>query len=247
MYKNYQDKDYLLKAKKYIDRAEEELNTLFNKRHSIDHLGCHGTATYTKYQFIVENSIENIDSLTQSEIVDIMELNNSQRLSENSIREISRTEPWRGIWYIGKKTHIFSSSAFNLSDDQKRLLQWTFMYDNIYENQEVPPDEVIEDDDLLDGWFITRRRENKKDKKRQEIEKRLGKNKDAGEVFIMAKNEDDAKDIFDMNDEMSKNIISNRIEVVKKHGEIAHDKLDDVKKELEMQYNNNVRNYHARR
>lgn len=246
MFKNYESEEYCKKARKYIDRAEEELNTLFNKRHSFDHLTCHGTAIYARYQFIVENSIDNIDSLTQLEIVDIMELNNLNRISETTLREIARTEPWRGIWSIGKKTHIFSCSAFHLSDDQKRLMQWTHMYDNIYENHECPPDEVIENDDLLDGWFIVKRRESKKDKKRSELEKRIGKNANADEIFVVAKSEDDVKNIFDMNDDMSKNIVSNRIKLIQKHGEISHDKLNDVKQELEMQYNNNVRAYHAR-
>lgn len=120
------------------------------------------------------------------------------------------------------------------------------MYDNIFENQEAPPDEVINNDDLLDGWLILRRKESIRDKKREELEKRMGNTKNAGEVFIVAQGEDDAKDIFDMNDDISKNIISRRIETVKKHGEISHDKLDDVRQELEMQYNNNMRKHNGK-
>lgn len=246
MYNNYKDADYLIKARKYIDRAEEELNILFNRKHAFDHLTCHGTATYAKYQFIVENSIDIIDKLSNSEMIDLMEMHNEKTITENEIREISRTDPWRTVWYIGKKTQVFPCSAFNLSDNQKRLMQWTLMYDNIFESQEAPPDEIINNDDLLDGWLIVRRRQSIKDKKREEIEKRIGSTKNAGEIFVVAKNEDDAKDIFDMNDEMSKNIISRRIETVKKYGEISHDKLDDVKQELEMQYNNNMRKHYGK-
>ena len=246
MYKNYTNKDYLIKARKYIDIAEETLNDLFNKRHSFDHLSCHGTATYTKYQFIVENSIEKIDILSHSDIIEIMDLHNRNAITENNIRELSRTDPWRTIWYIGKKTQVFSQSAFNLSDNQKRLMQWTLMYDNIFENQEAPPDEVINDDDLLDGWLISRKRDNIKDNKRRQIESRIGKTGHAGEVFVVAQNEEDAKDIFDMNDDMSKNIISRRLETVKKYGEVSHDKFDDVKQELEMQYNNNMRKHNGK-
>lgn len=112
MYKNYKDKEYLIKARKYIDIAEETLNGLFNKRHSFDHLTCHGTATYAKYQFIVENSIENLDKLSHSDIIEIMEKHNNSSITENDVRELSRTDPWRTIWYIGKKNASVSSVCF---------------------------------------------------------------------------------------------------------------------------------------
>jgi ribosome-binding ATPase YchF (GTP1/OBG family) len=36
------------------------------------------------------------------------------------------------------------------------------------------------------------------------------------------------------------------VETVKKYGEVSHDKFDDVKQELEMQYNNNMRKHNGK-
>ena len=68
------------------------------------------------------------------------------------------------------------------------------MYDNIYENPEAPAEEVIADDDLLDGWLITTKR--KRDKEREEsfmntnveMNSKLGS---AGEIIIPASSKED--------------------------------------------------------
>ena len=187
--------------------------------------------------------------LSPNELAKVMTVYNQKRLSEIKLRELSRTDPWRTTWGVGKKTHLFSSPAIDLSDEQKRLVQWSIMYDNIYENPDCPSDTVIENDYLLDGWLIVKKRERTKDKKREEIEQRIGNNKNAEEVYVVAQKEDGSydeelvKDVFDMNDEQSRRIINSRLDIVNKHGEVTQENFYDVQQELMMKSNrgNNAR------
>ena len=66
---------------------------------------------------------------------------------------------------------------------------------------EAPSEEVINDDDMLDGWFIVQNRKREKDKKEKDVDSTLGANAGKDEVFVMARPEDKErlKSIKDMN------------------------------------------------
>lgn len=247
MYKNYRTKDHFKKAIKYVLKAEEEHDKLYGTRHAFDYLSCHGTALFARHQFIIENSVFDhsgkLYELSPNELAKVMTVYNQKRLSEIKLRELSRTDPWRTTWGVGKKTQLFSSPAFELSDEQKRLVQWSIMYDNVYENPDCPSDTVLENDYLLDGWLLLKKRERAKDKKREEIEQKIGNNKNAEEVYVVAQKEDGTydeelvKDVFDMNDEQSRRIINNRLDIVNKHGAVTQENFYDVQQELMMKSN----------
>ena len=38
--------------------------------------------------------------------------------------------------------------------DQKNILILSRMYDNVQESLDCPADDIMQDDDMLDGWFI---------------------------------------------------------------------------------------------
>ena len=44
------------------------------------------------------------------------------------------------------------------------------MYDNIQESMDCPTEDVINDDDMLDGWFIVQNRKREKDKKEKDVD-----------------------------------------------------------------------------
>jgi hypothetical protein len=119
---------------------------------------------------------------------------------------------------------------------------FTKMYDNAREHSECPTDNIFEDDDLFDGWMILQRRENEKQKNKNRASKLLeGKNlKNANEVFLVAGSQDEAQNIYDLNDPVSRNIIKERNNIVNnnKDAQIHEQNLPDVQRQLMMQQTN---------
>ena len=99
-----------------------------------------------------------------------MDYYNSNQISSEQFRSVARSEPWRSMWNIGKKQgNAFGKAACDLTKDQVSLSSYSSMYDNVYESSEAPDEKVIEDDDCLDGWFISQRREYEKEKKKRQV------------------------------------------------------------------------------
>ena len=109
------------------------------------------------------------------------------------------------------------------------------MYDNVYENPERPSDEVIEDDDMLDGWFAKLRRDAEKERKQREVDSILNK-KGAkggkGEVCVVADSLEEANKIRDINGINEKMKMRQREAAVKQKGRLEEQDLPDVKLEL---------------
>jgi len=111
------------------------------------------------------------------------------------------------------------------------------MYDNVYESPDSPNEKVIEDDDCLDGWFIAQRRKYDKSKKERESDELIKnpKIKNSKEVFIMARDDQDAEQIMNLNDSISKSVIRQRMETVKEKGKVNDLDFSDVQLDLQMQ------------
>lgn len=119
------------------------------------------------------------------------------------------------------------------------------MYDSAYEHPECPPDNVFEDDDMFDGWMITQKRENEKNRNKNRTEKMLEGKKlnKAGEVFLVANSQEEAQNIYNLNDANSRNIIRERNNIIKDGSNIVEDtQLPDVQRNLVAQINENFKN-----
>jgi hypothetical protein len=118
------------------------------------------------------------------------------------------------------------------------------MYDSAYEHPDCPNDKVIEDDDMFDGWMIYQRRENDKAKDKNRANKILeGKNLGkAQEVFLMANTNEEAQNIYNLNDNQSRNIIREREKMISHLGSVEHSKLPDVQRDLVIQSNQQFMN-----
>ncbi len=236
IYQNFHKKKEVEQIRKYLNTAKTSVASLFSKKHSFDHYSQHGLATFARWQYIAENTTYSYDGhkydFSCVNITNILDFMNKQQLSESIIRELSRSEPWKSMWVAGKKTKsLFSKSSIELSDDQRRLINWSGTYDSISEHSESPPEEMIDDDDAIDGWIIVKNKEAKKAKEKADIEKRTGAKQD-GEQFIVASDKDEAKKIYDMNDPTSRMIIQQRLAVIDKLG-VAEDKnFIDVQREI---------------
>jgi hypothetical protein len=133
----------------------------------------------------------------------------SQIIDEDKIRELSRKDPWTNIWNCAKsEIGVFGIPASSLSDEQRMIISWSRIYDSIHESPDCPADEVMQDDDLLDGWLIFQHKKREKEKKEQYANNKAAQKGD--EVYLFADNQQDAEKIYAMNTGDSKAIIKNR-------------------------------------
>jgi len=114
------------------------------------------------------------------------------------------------------------------------LILWSSMYDNIQESMECPTEEVIADDDMLDGWFILQRRKQKSEKAKSELESKTSNQKIANsdEIMIMTDSAKEAENIHGMNSFGSEMIRQQRLNTVKRLGNATDLDFQDKKIEV---------------
>lgn len=233
--------------KQAIKDTKDKIEELMTKKHIFDFLTCSGLAYTAKNKFLVGCSIyyasgkkywsshkgwERPDNL----IDEVVSYLNTSRITDTIIRELARSDPWRSIWNSAKHSGrgVFDKAAVDLNDYQKTLIQYSKMYDTIYENAEVS-EEVIEDDDMLDGWMIVQKRDREKDSTKKMIEDKIGNNAkiaNGEEIFIMADTEEDAKKIVDCNDIGGKIAFHQRMQQIKKEGVVKDVDLIDQRQHI---------------
>jgi len=132
--------------------------------------------------------------------------NEFSRLShktEAEIRLLARSPTWSIVWSVAKKTgNVFGIPAASYTKDQMLLCYWSLMYDSVYESMDRPSDKVVEDDEALDKWFEEQRDKRAKESKRKQVMDKSSANRH-GEIFVMASSDEDADDIYNLNDKLT--------------------------------------------
>ena len=170
-----------------------------------------------------------------------------ENIPVEEVREIARSEPWRSMW-LAQKSSVFPNSAYEWTDNQRLLVSFSRMYDNVHESMESPSDDVIKDDDMLDGWFIKQKRDREKKQKEQALDDKFGKFKDQdGQELFIATRPEDVQDVYNMNDAKGKGTIKSRNKQIKEQGEVKHAHLRDVQMDLHMQKTQELRESMRRR
>lgn len=225
-----------------IRAFELEYMRLKFKIHQLDHISCEGVAAFARSVWILSKTIvcENgtLYNYEKFSLNFFLDYYNSNQIDQETYRYIARNEPFRSMWNCFKKGGgLFNKNACELTKDQISLCSYSSMYDNVYESSESPHEDVIKDDDCLDGWFIQQRREYEKSKKQREIESMLKNSKIANsqEIFIMAKDKETADKVNSMNTQHAKNIIQNRNQQIEQAGSLKFTELIDVKQDMAMQ------------
>ncbi len=153
-------------------------------------------------------------------------LENSCTLSQ--IRSLARDDYWRSQWMV-KKAGIFKYDP--LTDEQLSLATFSRMYENISKHPEPPPNGVINDDDMLDGWLALQNQERKP-------KKNFGsKIENSKEIFIMAKNQEEADKIYGANSMEARSIQNIRTRQLQKQGTVEYGRFADVQRERVMEAN----------
>ncbi len=145
-----------------------------------------------------------------------------QSVSREEIRHMARNDYWRQYWSV-KKTNLFKYQP--LTDEQLALCTYSKMYDNIFNHHEAPPQPVIDDDDMLDGWLLIQQVERGK-KKQPSYGHKIDSSK---EIFVMAQDQEHANAIHDMNEPEQRAVQRMRQRQLSQHGQLSYGKFADVK------------------
>lgn len=234
----------LRKAKLKIQRATSELTELLSKKHSMDHLSCAGVAEQSRFNWIISVTSFNRDgspiNWTKHNLSSFINIYRENTIDHTDLRKIARNDPWRSMWSLAKKTgRLFDCATTELSRDKLMLCSYSSMYDSVFESPDAPSEKVVEDDDCLDGWFISQRRKYDKMKKEKESDDLIKnpKIKNSKEVFLMARNSDEAGEIHDLNNSLTRSVLNQRQQVINEKGKASDLDFSDVRTELQMQQN----------
>ena len=231
----WQNKKQVGKLRKEIDMIRKKQNELYFNKHSLDNITLEGFAEKaTEYflfsQIILDkdyNKLENIDyPILNAVITKYRQI--QPTLSE--YRELAKTEPWRSFWTTS------GLSNFNIiGNHQRTLLLFSKMYDNIYENADSPAEEIIADDDLLDGWLISTRRKRDKEREESFMDTNINsgsKHGSAGEIIIPANSSEDIDRIQRMNDIRARMIQKQRKQILDEKGKASDLEIPAIQTEV---------------
>jgi hypothetical protein len=230
--------------KKTLQMVKDKSNDMWKMRHMFDHTTVVGYANLVKHQFIIFNTLyypddtrvfDNFD-IADFRIIDkiIQEVYRSS-ITEAQFRYIARHEPWRSIW-SADKSNPYGKPSIDLTNEQRQLILMSKMYDAASEHPECPPDNIIEDDDMFDGWMIKHRRDRDRQQKVDTMDDILGgKHGDAHEVYIPAKTKQDIEQIEMLNDTEAKIIKAQRSKQIQNKGRVSQLNLHDERMRMQIE------------
>ena len=234
-YFHYKERDPI---RKNLRRLKDKFTELTIKRGGLNRESAEGLAMTSKNKYLICSNItdeynnrlwdakdywKQPAKLIESLVREYAEFT----MDEETVRELARTEPWRSIWGVSKIEHsLFDLPAIMFTPSQKGLVTWSRIYDNVYESTECPPEEVLEENDMLDGWFIQQSRKRDEDRKKKHG---FGEDKNVkgDEVFLFADRPEDIERIQSRNTATGQAIFKQRMDIVKKKGAVDVTQLPD--------------------
>jgi hypothetical protein len=209
--------------RKYLRAGETSKSELVAEKNELFSKTCEGLASQDKALALFERCCFIGSEPLDCENVDVSSLfydYNRMLLNETQLRELARNDPWRLCWIMKDHSAIFKNiENRELSPDQKGVLVWSNMYDNIQESMDCPTEDVINDDDMLDGWFILQRQKQESERTKAEMEKRSNsKIANSSEILIVTNSKKEAESIHSMNGIHSDTVRKQRLATAKKKG-----------------------------
>src|SRR5690606_30724708 len=125
----------------------------------------------------------------------------------------------------------FGMPDCELNDEQRRLIVWSKMYDSIRESMDAPTENVIQDDDALDGWMLVQKKKREKDRRAEQVESSIKSDRirNSQDVMIKTWNQEDAEKITELNDEQGNMFRKMRVGQIKKSGSLEAKDMADLK------------------
>lgn len=194
-----------MNLKKELKELAKEYSRLYNIKNTFHYMTPHGIADANKWHFIINNCVYNNKREKQKYIFQkskiVTNLVLSEYLTDSILRNIANNEPWSSIWYASEGKDIFAGKVCDYNSEQIRLISWSKMYQNIRMSNNPPSEDVIEDDDILDGWMAISSMEREKERNIATAEGRITNKKIRGsqEVFVPVSSKEEAKHIQSLN------------------------------------------------
>lgn len=227
LFKNIHSTGNQQRLRPFLKVAKETYDKLLVKRHMYDYMSSEGVANFYKWQYIIAKSTFKGNKLwnwSKGNTYEALNTYYKNVIPETDLRSIARSSTWDAIFHAERD--IFGKPTVELTQDQQRLLSWSYLYKAAYDQSDYPPKLLIEDDDIFDGWLINGSRMRNKINPDKVITNQKIANSD--EIFIPAKNKQDIALVASMNSDRSNQIIKERIERMKKDGEVFHRNFKDV-------------------
>ena len=225
-YTRFQDLNIKRKVIHHLDNRYSEL---WQQKQIFDRFTIDGIAHYHKLCFLIcagaNLNYYNPDISLNKLYLGFM----NELIDDVVIRGLARNNEWRQHWRsikLGQK--IFGDI---LTREQHSLISWSQFYDNIGESVDAPSDEILGDDDLIDGWCITQQRKRKEEDKKK-IADRYG---NAGEIFIPVSSPEQAAKINELNDGSARMIKRQREMTIQKRGSVNEQDMPDAKMAIKQQ------------
>jgi|TARA_R110000824_G_scaffold123561_3_gene281504 hypothetical protein len=196
------------KIRLYLRAGEEQMLELNERKYQYQSVTREGIASLERWRWVMKQCTflggEQYDfsDLSPDYVLSCVQ---SSYLQDGEIRELARNEPWKSLWVTneraGKQLFANSNTDRELGVNQKNIIIWSQMYDGIHESPHCPADDVIEDDDMLDGWFLLERDRREKDKSESDFESSTENEniKNSDEIFVMANSDKDIERIQSLN------------------------------------------------
>ena len=243
-------------ARTGLRKAEKEVERLLAVKHSLDGMTAEGLAIMYRQIYLIGCSIYRNDGarvyrdgwwvLPHTPILhQALRTYTEGLIPEPTFRSLARNDPWRSIWSSRKGDGLFGRPSVELSDEQRNLILWSQFYDNVYESPDCPSDEIIDDDDALDGWMIAQRKKREKESLANSIESKLSdKAKSADEVYIPVDTPEEGRKLDSLNSIQSQIVKRQRLNQIRREGRVDEinfadnqqklkKQLEDIKKERE--------------
>jgi hypothetical protein len=250
LYENYMITNKRKDFKKQIGFTNKHKQKLLDIKHSLDSTTLEHYAARIKNEFVIINTLYDQNNKkvflnkkhTQSELLNgIMSALSHSMPSISDIKKLARSEVWRSYWgaSLASKTPVFKSIVSEWTDEQRALINLSRMYDSIRDHSESPSEDIINDDDALDGWMLVQKRKADKEKSKNKVDGMLSnKVKNSSEVFIMADSKETEKEIFGLNDAVGAMKLNNKFNYIKQKGsEVADGELPDVRMDINNKLN----------
>lgn len=233
-----------------LGRARSALRDLEARRHQFDHTTQVGMARLAAARFRIARGLysgqtpvfpPHSDLDDESDLLgEVLAAWQAAQLSESTIRALARSNAWRAIWGCkGTVSSIFGVPACDYTDEQQHLVAASTLYDNVREHPECPPEEVLQDDDLFDGWLILQRRNRERESSEKSIEDSITdpRIKNSQEIFKVVKSKDEAKRVQALNSAGAQATLDKRNRTIERHGQVIDSDLPDVKQRYRMELN----------
>ncbi len=219
--------------RKQLNRDKARFFSLLAQRHKYDEITAEGHANFVRSVYYIGYGARNSrdepvwqdESFLGDDNILINLLQEFCYLAESEIRSIARSDLWRSWWCL-YETSVFADKFLN--DEQRILANWSKIYDATRDSPECPSDEVINDDDVFDGFLLAQKR------KRTEEEKPQNKFGNANEVFIPA-GPDQIQKINALNNTTAKILKRQRLDLVQQKGQVKETEFPDARREMAQQ------------